>query len=723
MTEIDISKDASIRITVLDSGCYMKKMKSIKSRYISIAYIVTALLICVSVVSAGSVGFIISNYLLQNITDNAVNGAKTVIEKIEQNHTTQVSMITTLGSSIARMVEVEHKKPAPSENSADYYQNVLEKYEKEFQIYLENSPGFIHSIYLYYDVEYTNYTHNLKLFRRDDEIVVQYNESRANYDAISGAEGSRNWYHTVKMETHGPTWITGSYDRQENLISPFLVPVYDGDELVCIVGIDLNLNAFTKMVGEQTLFETGYVFLLDNEGVVVIHKQAPMLDTLGATVHAAEGNLDEIIANNDSGEVINVASSVKGEYFLFKRLSNGWTVGGTYYMNEVTSSYDTVKIFILVVIASVIGLIFLLSIFLQRLIKKKMDMVLDVLDSVKRGDFTKRVDIKTNNEIGILSEGINRMIEEIRVLVSNVSTVSNYVAETSESLGESMNQTDEVFKRIQGSVQKINDDIMAQATSTEEISASMDNFRISFRHLNTISNAVASEADDAVKKNDQWMQNIQVLGETSQKRISSTEDVETSINQLGQRAREINAIVGIISDIVEQTNLLALNASIEAARAGETGKGFAVVAEEVRSLAEQSQKEASNIQQIVNNINDETTNTATYLSYLRENTRKEKEALINADLIFKEIYSSFDLITQKIQDLNAKIDDMNRIQENVSRGVSGISDSADQNALSVESISASVNDEGEIIKQISDNASELKKLSVELRDVIGRFVM
>ena len=692
-------------------------------RYLSISHIITVLLIAVSVISAGSSVLVISAYLFNNLTENAVKSTETILEKVSQTNETELVLVKSKTQSLYLDFKEELGRTGRDDRAIDYYDNLLESYSGKIERVLLSSPDFVYSAYIYLDMDFCKTPNNIQCSRKIDGTIVRQPIVPASvYFLVTGEPGHRNWYNTVKYETKKDTWIRGSYDRNEVLMTQYLIPVYENDELLAIVGVDLNLEAVKELIFNTVLFESGYLFLLDDKGDIILHDNGPMVTPIGETEKIRDGDLTELVQKNTKESVISV-ETVNGDVLLLKRLKNGWTMGGKIRMEEVTASYSKVKIFVALVMAGVIAIIIGASFFLQKFIKAKTGNILTVLDYVRSGNFTKKIDDVSKSEIGLLNDGINNMIDEIRELASNVSSVSSSVADTAESLDSSMIETNSIFKSIQNSVLTINDDIMAQATATEEIMASMDNFRDNFKHLNVISNVVAKKANEAVNKNRDWLKNIEILGSTSKKRISSTEDVEQSISKLGQRVFEINDIVTIISDIVEQTNLLALNASIEAARAGDAGKGFAVVAEEVRSLAEQSQREASSIQQIVKNINLEIEATSDHISYLRENTTIEKEALQKADILFKDIYGTFDLIISQINEMNLKIEDMDRIQESVAAGVAEITASADQNAVSVEKIAASVKEEGSIISTISQSGTELKKLSSQLRTLIGRFVI
>lgn len=212
--------------------------------------------------------------------------------------------------------------------------------------------------------------------------------------------------------------------------------------------------------------------------------------------------------------------------------------------------------------------------------------------------------VKSNDEIGSLATTLNQ-------LTSNLQNILMTMRNTSHQLTENANETASSLNEMNTSVQVV-------ANNIEEVSASMTD---GMNHADQASNVLLSlaedlqnmkiKADNTVEISNNTMQ-IATEGEVRAKEISNdmekiktgSKEVSDTIQQLVQSTTKIQSITNAISDIASQTNLLALNASIEAARAGEHGKGFAVVAEEVRKLAEQSNKEVSQVENLVKDIMD-----------------------------------------------------------------------------------------------------------------------
>lgn len=241
---------------------------------------------------------------------------------------------------------------------------------------------------------------------------------------------------------------------------------------------------------------------------------------------------------------------------------------------------------LMIFLISVAGLLFIINKIVLNPVEILNVRVKDLSEG--DGDLTQTVDIKAEDEIGIVARNINKFISKLAEVVNNIKHSTN----ESVSLAR---QTDEASVTIRSNLEKQTKAIDTIKNLTAEVE---DDLGVAEENL-------ISTVEDVLKTQktlDDMTATLHAVINKIDQEAQHELDIANKITTLAEQSNQIKEVIGIIKDIADQTNLLALNAAIEAARAGEHGRGFAVVADEVRKLAERTQKSLIEIDAAVNII-------------------------------------------------------------------------------------------------------------------------
>ena len=383
-----------------------------------------------------------------------------------------------------------------------------------------------------------------------------------------------------------------------------------------------------------------------------------------------------------------------------------------------------VIIFIVVIVIIVLSILICMKLIIKPT-KIATAQMKEITDSMKqdRGNLNARIEIKTQDEIGQLSAGINAFLDILNGLIGEIHTGTNTLNETIQSMAQNIERTDGNAMGISAAMEELSATMEEVSATTISISEKATEVGTDIQNLGTQSRELL-DYSESMSKNANEMRNTAV--ETKNETQNMVNDILDTLKQAIENSKsveEVNKLTDDILSISSQTNLLALNASIEAARAGEAGKGFAVVADEIRGLADSSRETANNIQSINANVVKSVTalseGSQKLISYLSDKILPDYDGFVQSGSEYSEnanyVYNKMDDFEKKTLDLQNSIlsitDAISGIAASVEEGTKGITQAAEDTSSLVEEIA-----------QIREETDKNKDVVTKLTQQTNRFV-
>nr|WP_122573632.1 methyl-accepting chemotaxis protein [Pseudomonas viridiflava] len=346
---------------------------------------------------------------------------------------------------------------------------------------------------------------------------------------------------------------------------------------------------------------------------------------------------------------------------------------------------------------SVALVVLLIGIFAAFVITRQITVPLnDTVIAARRiaeGDLTQDTATTRQDELGLLLNTMQHMTVSLRGLIGGIGNGITQIATAAEELSAGSEQTSAGVAQQKNEVDQVATAMNEMASTVQEVARNTEDASKAAKQASERAAHGSSVVQHATREIGQLAGEVKELGQAMQR---LTED-----------SGKIGSVIDVIKAVAEQTNLLALNAAIEAARAGEQGRGFAVVADEVRSLAQRTQNSTTEIEALIQALQQGTGAASGLMDASLQRTEGTVVLARQAEQALVEINQSISTIEQMSQQISASAEQQSAVTEEINRSVLSVRDIADQSAAATEQSAAST--------------VELARLGSDLQNMVARF--
>lgn len=492
-------------------------------------------------------------------------------------------------------------------------------------------------------------------------------------------------------------------------------PIISNGEVIGTLQTGVNDSFINEL---NQLLEGVTIDLYNQDGLITISSNdeniGESLDDTSILTSVIDG---ETVSNNDD----NLLTSYIPMYDPMQSEVIG-VIGINQDMSVIHDTNQQITLIAWTITVITLIIVLLVSIKFSKSISNPIKQITKMMRELSDGNLKVEINkSKRNDELAELTNTMQVLRDTLHDTIEQVAASSSSVSTQSVALTQSATEVKSGSEQIMLTMQELASGAEKQADSASELASKMGSFARNIQESNEKGKQIQESSSEILKMSNEG-ETLMVSSEGQMMEVDKiVQDAVQKMDQLDKQAQQISKLISIIQDIAAQTNLLSLNAQIEAARAGESGKGFTVVANEVGRLSEQVSTSVTDIIEVVNQIQTETTNVKTSL----ENGYKEVTEGTN---LIKTTSVTFHGINEAVSEMVA---DIKLITENLSGfavnsqevnfAVEEIVAISEESAAGVEETSATSEQSNRSMERVAQGSEELTALSETLDMLVRRF--